>query len=236
MQVKGIFHLHTNYSFDSFLSYKKIVKYGIRNKLDFVAITDHNSIEGAIRAKQFKNSKFPESKLQIIIGTERSTDQGDIIGLFLKDEIKSTKGLEVIDEIHEQKGLAVLPHPFKDHNLSMHLIRRIDIIEVFNGRTSCEANKKAENIAKLYKKPTLVGSDAHFYRELDSAICAFECNNSNRDFQHIFLHSRRKFMTTRNNRAYYLLLSQAIRAYKRKNLNILMRSCKEFIERDLKSN
>lgn len=233
LELKGAFHIHTSYSFDSFLSYKKVVKYGIKNKFDFLMITDHNTIEGAKKAKAFKEEKYPDEKLDIIIGAEYSTDKGDIIGLFLQDEIKSVKSLEVIKEIKQLGGIVVLPHPFKNHKLNEELIKKVDIIEVYNPRTSNEANKKAEELAKKYKKPTLVGSDAHFYDELNSAICIFECDD-NYDLKKIFLYNRRKFITTKNGE-YYEILSQFIRAYKLRNLSILISAFKNLYKKKIKN-
>jgi len=48
----------------------------------------------------------------VIVGSEISTERGEIIGLFLKEEIKPGNVQEVISEIKEQNGIIVIPHPF----------------------------------------------------------------------------------------------------------------------------
>lgn len=233
MEVKGIFHIHTSYSFDSLLSYKKVVKYGIENKLDFIAITDHNTIESARKAREYKETKFPNAKLNIIIGAEYSTEKGDIIGLFLQKEVKADNALEVVEKIKQQGGIVVLPHPFKDHQLSEEFIKNVDIIEVFNGKCSTETNEKARNLAEKLKKPTLVGSDAHFYSELDSATCIFECDDNDLNLRKFFLHSKRKFVARSSNK-YSEILSQVIRSYKLKSPRIFIAALKYIFKLMLK--
>lgn len=49
-----------------------------------------------------------------MIGSEISTERGEVIGLFLSEEIISRNFLEVIDLIKEQGGIVVLPHPFDE--------------------------------------------------------------------------------------------------------------------------
>ncbi|MEM2899900.1 MAG: PHP domain-containing protein, partial [Thermoplasmata archaeon] len=126
------FHIHSGYSFDALMKPEKIIRIAKKKKLDGVAITDHNTIKGSIEAaKMTKNQDFI-----VISGTEIATDYGDIIGLYIDEEIRARRCLEVIDEIHTQGGLVVLPHPYKGHILNDEVLSRIDLIEVFNGRCS----------------------------------------------------------------------------------------------------
>jgi len=74
------------------MEYAKLVKFAIRRGLQGVAITDHNTMKGAIKArKEIKN-------FLIIVGSEIRTNKGEIIGLFLEEEVKSRDLIEVIDE------------------------------------------------------------------------------------------------------------------------------------------
>ena len=78
--------------------------------LDGIAVTDHNSIKGAVEVV-----KQAPSEVYIIVGAEIKTTIGEILGLFLNEEISSSNPLEVIDEIRDQGGLIILPHPFRTH-------------------------------------------------------------------------------------------------------------------------
>ncbi|ODS40249.1 MAG: hypothetical protein A7315_09170 [Candidatus Altiarchaeales archaeon WOR_SM1_79] len=157
-------HIHSKYSFDSILEPKKIIKVAKKRGLDGVAITDHNTIKGGLEAKKING----DPNFLVIVGSEISTEIGDIIGLFLNEEIKSRNSMEVIKEIKEQGGLVVLPHPYRGHKLNEELIEKIDAIEVFNARSSKIENEKSAKLAERYGKPAVAGSDAHFSSEIGS--------------------------------------------------------------------
>ncbi|MDO8725112.1 MAG: PHP domain-containing protein [Candidatus Methanoperedens sp.] len=159
------FHIHSNFSFDSILPAKKIIKTAAIRGLQGVAITDHNTIKGGLEAR--KVVKELKSNLQVIIGEEVRTEFGDLIGLFLTEEIKSKKFDEMVDEIKEQDGFVILPHPFKSMNLiPMDVLNKLDAIEVLNGRTHPLLNKKAQYIADKHNIPCIGGSDAHLNNEI----------------------------------------------------------------------
>lgn len=156
------FHVHSSYSMDSLLSPMLIIKLAHLKGLDAIAITDHNTIEGAVSARSVK-----QDNIMIIIGSEINTDYGDLIGIFLNEEIKSRSFNEVIDEIKEQDGIVILPHPYRRKNFPNDgLLKRVDIIESINARTSEKFNLDAQMLAKELKKPMIAGSDAHFSFEL----------------------------------------------------------------------
>lgn len=150
-------HIHSKYSYDSFLSPEKILKVSKKRKLDGVAITDHGTIRGGLETlKQNKDSDF-----QVIVGAEIKTEYGDVIGLFLNEELKSSKFDEVIEEIKSQGGLSVLAHPYRQYSFPEKLVNKVDIIEGFNARSKAEDNIKAFQLAKKFNKPIAAGSDSH---------------------------------------------------------------------------
>jgi len=169
-------HSHSKFSFDSFLDPIMMIKRAKQIGLDGIAITDHNTIKGGVAAQ--KNNYCEE--FAVIIGSEIQTEAGDIIGLFLNEEIISRNSLEVVDQIHDQDGIAVLPHPFRGHNLSADLIKRIDLIEIFNARSTLETNEMAKELAMSSGKKIIVGSDAHFLSEIGSAKSTIFSNNNPR--------------------------------------------------------
>lgn len=158
-------HIHSNYSFDSYSKIPYILKNAKKKGLSGLAITDHGTIKGGLKAL-----KYPQYGLKVIVGSEIATEVGHVIGLFLTEEIKSVFFIDVLDEIKEQDGIAVLAHPFKKTNeIDKEIIKKIDAIEVFNARTKKHANIMAKEIAKKHAIPITAGSDAHFYFEIGHA-------------------------------------------------------------------
>ena len=82
--MKGIFHIHTKYSYDSLNNPRKIVDYAVKHKINLLLITDHDTIKGSLEAKKYATTK--KLPVKIIIGAEYLTDIGDVIGIFLKKE------------------------------------------------------------------------------------------------------------------------------------------------------
>ena len=69
----------------------------------------------------------------MIRGIEIGTDRGDLLGLFLRETIKTRDFGRAVDAIHEQGGLAILAHPFKwRQRVSADTLERVDGIEVYN--------------------------------------------------------------------------------------------------------
>ncbi|MBA7650996.1 Ubiquinone biosynthesis O-methyltransferase [subsurface metagenome] len=166
-------HIHSKYSFDSILEPKRIIKVAKNKGLDGIAITDHNTIKGGLEVEKINK----DHDFLVIVGSEISTEVGDITGLFLNEEIKSRNSMEVIEEIKEQGGIVVLPHPYKGHKLNDGLISSVDVIESFNSRTGRYENFFAEELAEKYKKPTIAGSDAHFESEIGMAKTLINSQN-----------------------------------------------------------
>jgi len=157
-------HVHTQQSYDCGLSYQKIIDVCQKRGIDALLIADHNEISGA----QYLAKKAP---FRVIVGEEILTKEGEIIGLFLKKHIPSGLTiLETIKLIKGQGGLTYLPHPFDlvtrktavEQGLVLSIIKKVDIVEVYNGRTILPwDNRRALKIARGLGKTLAVGSDAH---------------------------------------------------------------------------
>lgn len=141
-----------------------ILKTAERKQLNAIAITDHNTIAGGIEV--LRVCREIKSPVKVIVGAEILTNIGDIVTLFINEEIKSKDVLEVIDEVRGQGGLVVVPHPYKSHKLKdlWNIIDRVDMVEIANSRSPI-TKEKACFLETLNK--TLVGSsDAHFPQEI----------------------------------------------------------------------
>lgn len=155
-------HVHSKHSLDSLSLPKSILRTARRRGLDGLAITDHNTISGAIEA--IGHNEDPD--FSIIVGAEISTEVGDIIGLFLNEEIKSRTALEVIDEIRSQGGYVVIPHPGRSPRMTRQVFERVDFIEGFNSRASVVNESLAKELSAVHSLPLVAGSDAHFCSEI----------------------------------------------------------------------
>jgi len=156
-------HIHSKYSKDSMLEPAKIIKIAKKKGLDGVAVTDHGTIKGGIEALKINKDK----DFQVIVGAEIKTEYGDVIGIFLNEEIKSQIFMQVVEEIRDQDGLVILAHPFrKSITFPTDLLKYVDLIEGFNARSPKSLNEKAKELAIRFKKPMTAGSDAHLSFEI----------------------------------------------------------------------
>lgn len=168
--LKYDLHMHSKYSKDGVLDVRDIIRIARKRGLDGIAVTDHDTIRGGREAVRLA----PEG-LDIICGCEVKTDRGDVIGLFLNDDIKSRGYMDVIKEIHVQGGIAIVPHPFDSMRGSAFWLnesdaRIIDAVEVMNARCIFKrSNTTASVYAKTYELPEVGGSDAHFGAEIANA-------------------------------------------------------------------
>ncbi|MCW4020866.1 MAG: PHP domain-containing protein, partial [Candidatus Bathyarchaeota archaeon] len=76
MSFKIDLHVHTCYSGDCTTTLEEVISYARKRGLDGVAITDHDTISGAMRLLERK-----DTDLLIIPGIEVSTDQGHVLGI-----------------------------------------------------------------------------------------------------------------------------------------------------------
>jgi predicted metal-dependent phosphoesterase TrpH len=159
-------HMHTSWSHDCAIDPADLIMHAEAIGLGAIAVTDHNVFGGALETARLAR----DHELQVILGEEIKTDgQGEVIGLFLTEEIP--RGLpfaETVAAIKEQGGLVYLPHPFdRMHSipdpatLQRHLAD-IDVFEVYNARLLFEAyNEEALRFARKYNLTAGAGSDAH---------------------------------------------------------------------------
>jgi len=224
-------HVHSKYSFDSIMNPKKIVRVARKKGLNGVAIVDHGTIKGG--KEVLKHAKEVEDFLGIC-GTEITTSQGDIIGLFLNDEIETKTALEVIDEIKDQGGITILAHPFKrTDNPNIEIARKVDAIEGFNARGNQpfdeEKNYKAQLLGRNIKKPLTAGSDAHFYFEIGRGRIVTGYVNDEEDLINTI---RKGIMRIEGEKTtlYAEPLSQILRIAKLKRFGLIIPTAAKFID------
>jgi predicted metal-dependent phosphoesterase TrpH len=159
-------HMHTSWSHDCSIETEDLVDHAEAIGLGAIAVTDHNAYGGALEAVELARTR----DLIVIPGEEVKTrDQGEIIGLFLEEEIPRGMSFEeTLAAIRDQGGLVYLPHPFdRMHAIpdpaTLHRnVSEIDVFEVFNARLLRESfNDEALRFARKYRLLQGAGSDAH---------------------------------------------------------------------------
>ncbi|HKN68054.1 MAG TPA: PHP domain-containing protein [Gemmatimonadaceae bacterium] len=171
--IRADFHMHTCFSHDAYQTPRELVDRARELDLARVAITDHHTIDGALRARDLD----PE---RVIVGEEITARCGtDVIGLYLTKRIAPRLSLErVVDEIRAQGGVVYLPHPFAYLRDARGKFERaaplVDIVEVWNSRAFYAPwNRRAKEEVRSRGIPEAAGSDAHFSVELGRALTLF---------------------------------------------------------------
>jgi predicted metal-dependent phosphoesterase TrpH len=159
-------HLHSAFSHDGQSSLEELIARCREIGLDRIALTDHNTVEGALELVRMA----PDLG---IVGEEIKTREGEVIGLFMTDHVAPYQTPEaVMDRIHHMGGLTYVPHPLDRHRSHfrpervVELADRIDIIETYNPWCDAAANAAAARLAAGLGKVTATGSDAHSVNEL----------------------------------------------------------------------
>ncbi|MCI0438341.1 MAG: PHP domain-containing protein [Chloroflexi bacterium] len=171
--LKADFHMHTHFSPDSEMVPEKLVARCLKVGLNCIAVTDHNTTEGAYAVRKIVAS-LP-NPFMVIIAEEVGTSEGEITGLFIQETIpRGLSPLETVKRIKEQGGLVSIPHPFdrfRREVISRRALEEIlphaDIVEVFNARNSLNAdNRKAHEFAEQHGLLVSGVSDSHTALEL----------------------------------------------------------------------
>lgn len=171
-KIRVDMHTHTEFSPDSRTPLARFADAARAAGLGAVCVTDHNTVDGALRLREMA------AGFRVVVGEEIYSGDGEIIGLFLERAVPPhLPAAETMDRIHAQGGLVYIPHPFSRNRLRHMkleqlnaLVDRIDAVEVFNAREmSKTSNAKALAFALAHAKPGGVGSDSHRMSELGRA-------------------------------------------------------------------
>ncbi|HYO44327.1 MAG TPA: PHP domain-containing protein [Candidatus Limnocylindrales bacterium] len=167
-------HCHTSASFDSLADPLKVVRAARARGITHLAITDHDRIDGALRAR---DAALPG--ITVIVGEEVKTAGGDLICLFLEEAIPpGLSPAETIARARAQGALVGIPHPFDRYRGSVGkaedeiraLVGLVDWVEAFNARVVMrDGNERAAELARTAGIPGVAVSDAHSTLEVGVA-------------------------------------------------------------------
>lgn len=173
-------HIHTLHSWDANTDVDAILVRAETVGLDVVAITDHNTIDGALEARELAARR--SNAVEVVVGEELDTLQGHLIGLYLTDCIPPRLALvETINRIHEQGGLAVVPHPggplpwHAAPRRIMQVCDRLDALETSNSSWFAAAGRRDALVRneRTYQLAVTGGSDAHCLAAVGQCVTMF---------------------------------------------------------------
>jgi predicted metal-dependent phosphoesterase TrpH len=169
--IKADLHVHTCYSIDCLSPLEQIIERCLELGINCIAVADHNTIAGALKLRGI-------APFKVIVAEEVLTPVGEIMGLFLSEEVpKGLSPQETMSRIRSQGGLVAIPHPFGrslpwNANMltSTEVLSQVDIIEAFNSRTPFSNSiARSRKLAKEQGKVASAGSDAHTLGEIGRA-------------------------------------------------------------------
>jgi predicted metal-dependent phosphoesterase TrpH len=165
-------HVHTACS-DGRPTPEHLAERLVDSRLAVVAVTDHDTIEGALRVEEALAGRGPE----IVIGTEVSSADGHVLALYVARDVPAGRSAEAtIAAIHEQGGIAIAAHPYSLALGVGDLAARLpfDAVEVRNGSPLMElANARAARRLRRCGAAHVGGSDAHLAAAVGGVCTAF---------------------------------------------------------------
>ncbi|HEX2647198.1 MAG TPA: PHP domain-containing protein [Candidatus Dormibacteraeota bacterium] len=183
-------HLHSNYSHDGSSSLEEMVERARECRLNRIALTDHNTVEGALALVR-------DEPGLTIVGEEIKTLEGEVIGLFITRRVPPfLKPEDALDLIHGMGGLTYIPHPLDRHRAHflaeriVTLADRIDILETYNPWCDSSANQAAAQLAEDLGKVVATGSDSHAAAELGRSWMEIDEYTGPEDFLEKLRHAR----------------------------------------------
>ncbi|OGX06364.1 MAG: hypothetical protein A3G87_01835 [Omnitrophica bacterium RIFCSPLOWO2_12_FULL_50_11] len=127
---RGVFHVHSEFSHDSKASLHRIIRTAQKAGLDFVVVTDHNTMKGREAYRKMNPPKLP----LLIFASEISTDAGHVIALGVKEEPPNLwDAHETTDWIRKKHGYPIVAHPLSVRKpWARWDVEKIEGIEIFS--------------------------------------------------------------------------------------------------------
>ncbi len=181
MPLKIDLHVHSYYSEDATSSLDEITFYAKKKGLNGVAITDHDTLEGARRALKLAGKE----EFIVIPGMEVTTSQGHLLALNVATVIPQNLSLvEAVEKIHEAGGIAVAAHPIVF--IKSHIRQRtasasnLDGVEVINSSAFpfFLSTRLSIALAERLNLPQTAGTDAHHASEVGTAYTLVKADSN----------------------------------------------------------
>lgn len=180
-QGKADMHLHTLYS-DGTASVQQLLDHvEQRTDLDVIAVTDHERIDGAQRAREIHAAG--DYSFELVVGEEITTRRGHVVALFLTERVPALRPLpETLERIHDQGGIAIAAHPLAPLTPSLgrrslmaardaEPRHRLDAIELMNPSAAGRARRRTRDRLneEVLGLAAVGNSDAHVLEGVGTA-------------------------------------------------------------------
>jgi predicted metal-dependent phosphoesterase TrpH len=187
-------HIHTTYS-DGLGTPRQVVEAAVALGLDVIAITDHDSVQGALEARDFvAREGYP---IDVIVGTEVTTARGvHVLALFVEERLPMLRpAARTIEEIARRGGVALAPHPLSALAPSMgrRMIENVLAlglplagVETFNPSPAGRPRARLLALNRRWGLAEFGGSDAHFPAHIAAAYTLFPGRSAD-DFRRALL-------------------------------------------------
>ncbi len=126
-EYTGALHSHTTLS-DGTASIHEVASIADRLGLDFLVVTDHNTLEG-------RGLEGRLGSCTILVGSEISTDDGHVLALGAPETVYRLggDGAQTVGDVRDLGGMSVIAHPVNSQNgWRSPASVRADGIEIFN--------------------------------------------------------------------------------------------------------
>ena len=182
--------VHTRAS-DGMDSPERVLEAAVAAGLDCIAITEHDDVAGAQRAREIALER--DLPIEVIIGSEVTSRQGHILALWIDEPIPAFRSAaETVEAIWRQGGVASIAHPAAIMPPSLKLgeidrlvddleaSRRNDpslVLAIELANPSLLARRRVaavrERNAERWQLPQTGGSDAHFAAHVGAAVTRY---------------------------------------------------------------
>jgi len=180
MTLRADLHVHSNHS-DGIDSVKKLLRAALEKKLNAIAITDHDTINGSLEAMEIvEEENLP---LVVIPGLEVSTCDGHLLVYGIYEDLEPGRSMkETALEVRRMGGISAIAHPFQFYRHGIinitKAINAVDAIEVFNAKFYIGlCNNLSLVVSNRYGKSAIAGSDAHSSKTLGYGITIIQDAN-----------------------------------------------------------
>lgn len=184
---KADLHIHTLHSDGTASVAELLAHVAQQGELRVVAVTDHDTIVGALEARRLASA----FGVEVVVGEEVSTAEGHLLALFIHEWLPPGRpAAETIAAVHAQGGLCVAAHPYDwaVPSLGQQGLQQrcsgtgrgewpLDGAEVLNASLTwprSQANLHAQQVAAELGLATIGGSDSHSLATVGRGYTSFQ--------------------------------------------------------------
>lgn len=184
MEIKGIVHVHTTYSYDGKVSLKELRDFLLERGISFCFVTEHTDFLTREQAQLFVQEcrALSGSQFVFIPGFEVPYKDAHVLLLATELFLAQTADASVLTQWAQSAGLTLLAHPVRNKFMvDDTLLSVIDGVEVWNQQYEGKKVPRPHSVALLQtlqeKKPALVatgGIDFHRKEHFGSPVYTVE--------------------------------------------------------------